>query len=86
MSEPRGQSGNALPGVRPPGLTLIRHARRIFAQMTCEKYLKALTVQNSNEYADNSHKLLELEKLCEQGDPNFAVAETSRLLEFFRHV
>jgi hypothetical protein len=27
-----------------------------------------------------------LEKLCEQDDPNFAVAETSRLLEFFRHV
>lgn len=54
-----------------------------FAQMACEKYLKALTIQNSGVFADNTHKLLELSKLCEPYDPYFSAEETKRVLGQF---
>lgn len=60
------------------------HARAgFFAQMACEKYLKALTIQNEGKFADNSHKLLALAELCEAYDPYFSEAETRRVLERF---
>ena len=54
-----------------------------FSQMTCEKYLKALTIQHNGTYASNTHKLLELAALCEPIDPYFGQAETKRVLELF---
>ena len=54
-----------------------------FAQMACEKYLKALTIQNSGTYADNTHNLPYLASLCEPYDAYFSEAETKRVLEQF---
>ena len=48
--------------------------------MACEKYLKALTIQNDKQYAE-THSLLDLASLCEPYDSYFAEAETKRVLE-----
>jgi HEPN domain-containing protein len=51
-------------------------------QMACEKYLKALTIQNEKMYAE-THGLLALAGLCEKYDAYFAEAETKRVLDQF---
>lgn len=53
------------------------------AQMACEKYLKALTIQNEKCFANNSHALPALGQYCEKYDPYFAEPETKRVLQQF---
>jgi HEPN domain-containing protein len=52
------------------------------SHMACEKYLKALTIQNDKQYAE-THALLDLARLCEPYDSYFAEVETKRVLEQF---
>jgi HEPN domain-containing protein len=53
-----------------------------FAQQACEKYMKALSVQRDQTYAE-THKLLELAAICEPYDAYFSDKETARILEQF---
>jgi HEPN domain len=53
-----------------------------FAHQACEKYLKALSVQMDGSYRE-SHKLLELAKLCEPYGSFFVDTETLRILRQF---
>lgn len=53
-----------------------------FAQMACEKYLKALSVQREKAYLE-THKLRELAARCEPYGPYFSDKETIRVLEQF---
>ncbi len=53
-----------------------------FAQQACEKYLKALSVQQSGTYL-GIHKLLELAKVCEPYGNYFSDKETLRILQQF---
>jgi HEPN domain-containing protein len=53
-----------------------------FAQQACEKYMKALTVQRDNEYAE-THNLKELATFCEPYDPYFSSTDVKRILEQF---
>jgi HEPN domain-containing protein len=59
------------------------HSRAgFFAQQACEKYLKALSVQRDQSYAE-THKLLDLAQICEPYGQFFSESETKRILEQF---
>lgn len=53
-----------------------------FAHMACEKYLKAILVQETRAYLE-THKLLELAKECSKFYPLFAEKRTLSSLEIF---
>jgi hypothetical protein len=53
-----------------------------FAQQACEKYLKALSVQQEKAYLE-THKLRELAAKCESYGAFFSDPETIRILEQF---
>jgi HEPN domain-containing protein len=59
------------------------HSRAgFFAQQACEKYMKALSVQRDQSYAE-THKLLDLAQICEPYGAFFSEAETKRILKQF---
>lgn len=53
-----------------------------FAHQACEKYMKALTVQENGSYAE-THKLLELAEQCKDFDPVFSKESTNDTLRQF---
>jgi HEPN domain-containing protein len=60
------------------------HARAgFFAQQACEKYMKALTIQDRSEYTEINN-LVELAKFCEPIDPYFAEKNTITDLQQLR--
>jgi HEPN domain-containing protein len=59
------------------------HSRAgFFAQQACEKYMKAVMVQQSSSYLQ-THKLMELAEACAMFEPYFGEADTNATLQAF---